>query len=236
MTSNVVLITGALTGIGRATALAFAQEGARIVVSGRRDEAGRALAAELRALGADAEYLRADVRREEDVRDLVEKTVKWFGRLDVAVNNAGTEGRPGPVTEILVDSYNAAFETNVLGTLLSLKHELRVMLAQGHGSIVNLSSVLGQVGVPGASEYVASKHAVEGLTKEIAETILFLHPTRRVSLLASPLSSTVATRRSRRRIRSACAVSCSSRKRKVSALSLTNKNERECDRTQSATA
>src|SRR6266478_5723031 len=109
MTSNVVLITGALTGIGRATALAFAQEGARIVVSGRRDEAGRALAAELRALGADAEYLRADVRREEDVRDLVEKTVKRFGRLDVAVNNAGTEGRPGPVTEISVDSYNAAF-------------------------------------------------------------------------------------------------------------------------------
>ncbi len=168
MSSNVVLITGALTGIGRATALAFAHEGARVVVSGRRDEAGQALAAELRALGAEAEYVRADVRREDDVRSLVDQTVARFGRLDVAVNNAGTEGQPGPVTEQSADSYVATFETNVLGTLLSLKHELRVMLAQGHGNIVNLSSVLGRVGVPGGSVYSASKHAVEGLTKSAA--------------------------------------------------------------------
>ncbi len=168
MSSNVVLITGALTGIGRATALAFAREGARIVVSGRRDEAGQALATELRALGAEAEYVRADVRREDDVSSLVDQTVARFGRLDVAVNNAGTEGQPGPVTEQSADSYVATFETNVLGTLLSLKHELRVMLAQGHGNIVNLSSVLGRVGVPGGSVYSASKHAVEGLTKSAA--------------------------------------------------------------------
>jgi len=174
MSSNVVLITGALTGIGRATALAFAHEGARVVVSGRRDEAGEALATELRALGAEAEYVRADVRHEDDVRSLVDQTVARFGRLDVAVNNAGTEGQPGPVTEQSADSYVATFETNVLGTLLSLKHELRVMLAQGHGNIVNLSSVLGRVGVPGGSVYSASKHAVEGLTKSAAlEAVAF---------------------------------------------------------------
>jgi len=168
MTSKVVLVTGALTGIGRATALAFAREGASIVVSGRRDDAGQALANELRALGADAEYVRADVRREEDVRGLVDKTVARFGRLDVAVNNAGTEGRPGPVVEQTADSYAATFETNVLGTLLSIKHELRVMQPRERGSIINLSSTFGSRGTPGASLYAASKHAVEGLTKSAA--------------------------------------------------------------------
>jgi NAD(P)-dependent dehydrogenase (short-subunit alcohol dehydrogenase family) len=168
MTSRVVLITGALTGIGRATAVAFAQEGSQIVISGRRDEAGQALLAELRALGAEAEFVRADVRHEGDVRNLVDKTVARFGRLDVAVNNAGTEGQPGPLTEQSAETYAATFDTNVLGTILSLKHELRVMLAQGHGNIVNLSSTYGSRGAPGASLYVASKHAVEGLTKAAA--------------------------------------------------------------------
>jgi NAD(P)-dependent dehydrogenase (short-subunit alcohol dehydrogenase family) len=164
----VVLITGALTGIGRATALAFAHEGARIVVSGRRDEAGQALAAELRDVGAEAEFVRTDVRRDDEVGSLVDQTVARFGRLDVAVNNAGTEGKPGPVTEQTPESYAAAFDTNVLGTLLSMKHELRVMQAQGHGSIVNLSSTMGHKGAAGASVYTASKHAVEGLTKAAA--------------------------------------------------------------------
>src|ERR1700681_2075302 len=166
--SPVVLITGALTGIGRATALAFAREGARVVVSGRRDDAGQALATELRGLGADAEYMRSDVRSEDDVRALVDKTLARFGRLDVAVNNAGTEGKSGPVTEQSADSYAATFDTNVLGTLLSMKHELRVMQAQGRGSIVNISSTYGHEGARGASIYAASKHAVEGLTKSAA--------------------------------------------------------------------
>jgi len=165
MSHPVVLITGALTGIGRATALAFAQEGADIVVSGRRDDAGQALVTELRALGAEAEFVHADVRHERDVQNLIDKTVARFGRLDVAVNNAGTEGKPGPLTEQTADSYAATFDTNVLGVLLSMKHELRVMQAQGFGSIVNLSSTMGQRGAPGASLYTASKHAVEGLTK-----------------------------------------------------------------------
>jgi NAD(P)-dependent dehydrogenase (short-subunit alcohol dehydrogenase family) len=168
MNTPVVLITGALTGIGRATAIAFAKEGARIAVSGRRDEAGQKLVAELREMGAEAEYWRADVRHDDDVRSLVDKTVARFGRLDVAVNNAGSEGKPGPVTEQTAESYAATFDTNVLGTLLSMKHELRVMLAQGHGSIVNVSSTYGRVGTAGASVYVASKHAVEGLTKSAA--------------------------------------------------------------------
>jgi NAD(P)-dependent dehydrogenase (short-subunit alcohol dehydrogenase family) len=168
MSTSVVLITGALAGIGRATALAFAREGARIVVSGRRDEIGEALVTELRALGAEAEYVRADVRHEDDVRNLVDQTVARFGRLDVAVNNAGTEGKPGPVIEQSPESYAAVFDSNVLGTLLSMKHELRVMLPQGRGSIINLSSTAGQRGVPGVSIYVASKHAVDGLTRSAA--------------------------------------------------------------------
>jgi NAD(P)-dependent dehydrogenase (short-subunit alcohol dehydrogenase family) len=168
MSNPVVLITGALTGIGRATAFAFAKEGARVVVSGRRDDAGEALAIELRAIGAEAEFIRADVRHENDVRNLVDNTVARFGRLDVAINNAGTEGKPGPVTEQTAESYAATFDTNVLGVLLSKKHELRVMQAQGSGSIVNLSSTMGHRGAPGASLYTASKHAVEGLTKSAA--------------------------------------------------------------------
>jgi NAD(P)-dependent dehydrogenase (short-subunit alcohol dehydrogenase family) len=162
MSSPVVLITGALTGIGRAAAVVFAQEGARVVVSGRRDKQGQELVAELQGLGAEAIFVRSDVRKDEDVRNLVDQTVKRFGRLDIAVNNAGTEGVPGPVTEQTAESFAAPFDTNVLGTLLSMKHELRVMLNQGRGSIVNVSSAYGSVGAAGASVYVASKHAVEG--------------------------------------------------------------------------
>src|SRR5882762_7616721 len=99
MNNPVVLITGALTGIGRATALAFAKAGARLVVAGRREDAGRQLTTELRALGAEAEFIHADVRHEDEVRDLVDRTVARFGRLDVAVNNAATEGQVGPITD-----------------------------------------------------------------------------------------------------------------------------------------
>jgi NAD(P)-dependent dehydrogenase (short-subunit alcohol dehydrogenase family) len=168
MSSPVVLITGALTGIGRATALAFAKEGAHVVVSGRRDEEGKKLVADMRKLGGEAEFIRADVRHEEEVRKLIDKTVERFGRLDVAVNNAGTEGTPGPVSEQTAESFAATFDTNVLGTLLSMKHELRIMLPQRSGSIVNVSSAYGRVGAAGASVYVASKHAVEGMTKSAA--------------------------------------------------------------------
>lgn len=168
MDQPVVLITGALTGIGRATAIAFAREGNRLVVSGRHEEAGHSLAAELRTLGAEAEFLRADVRFEAEIRSVVEQTIERFGRIDAAVNNAGTEGRFDPIVEQSVDNYEATFAANVLGTLLSIKHEMRAMLAQSSGSIINLSSIFGQVGSAGASVYSASKHAVEGLTRSAA--------------------------------------------------------------------
>ena len=168
MPAPVVLVTGALTGIGRATAFAFAREGATLTVSGRREEEGKALEAELRSLGTEAAFISADVRHEDDVRHLIEQVVARFGRLDVAVNNAGTEGHPGPLTDQTPDSFAAMFDTNVLGTLLSLKHELRVMQPQGSGSIINISSTMGERGAANLPLYVASKHAVEGLTKSAA--------------------------------------------------------------------
>jgi NAD(P)-dependent dehydrogenase (short-subunit alcohol dehydrogenase family) len=168
MSSPVVLITGGLTGIGRAAAVAFAKKGAKVVVSGRRDEVGRELAKELRSLGAEAEFVNADVRKDSDVRALVDGTVARFGRLDVAVNNAGTEGLVGPITEQTAESYAATFDTNVLGVVLSMKHEVRVMLGQRSGSIINISSTYGHEGAAGASIYVASKFAVEGLSKSVA--------------------------------------------------------------------
>src|SRR3989475_3543737 len=165
MNKPVVLITGALTGIGRAAAVAFAKKGAKVVVAGRRDEAGKALVKELRSFGSEAEVINADVRKEDDVRALVDKTVARFGRLDVAVNNAGTEGQVGPITDQTAESYAATFDTNVLGVILSMKHEVRVMQGQRNGSIINISSTYGHEGAAGGSRYVGSKNAVEGITK-----------------------------------------------------------------------
>src|SRR5260370_18933683 len=153
MRRAVVLIPGGLTEIGRAAALAFTRERYRVVVSGRHEDVGQGLAAELRGLGGEVEFFRADVRHEDDVRSLVDRTVARFGRLDAAVNSAGTEGKPGPLTEQTADSYAATFDTNVLGTLLSMKHELRVMQAQRSGCIANISSTYGHAGTPRASVY-----------------------------------------------------------------------------------
>jgi NAD(P)-dependent dehydrogenase (short-subunit alcohol dehydrogenase family) len=168
MNTPVVLITGALTGIGRATAFAFAKEGVRLVISGRREAEGKALETELRQRGVEVEFVIADVRHENDVSHLVDRAVARFGRLDIAVNNAGTEGAPGPLTDVSVENYSTMFDTNVLGVVLSLKHELRVMQAQGSGSVVNISSTMGERGAANLSLYTASKHAVEGLTKSAA--------------------------------------------------------------------
>jgi NAD(P)-dependent dehydrogenase (short-subunit alcohol dehydrogenase family) len=164
----VVVITGALSGIGRATAIAFAKDGATVVVSGRRDEAGKALADELRSFGSEAEFINADVRKEDDVRALMDRTIDQFGRLDVAVNNAATEGPVGPITDQTAETYAATFDTNVLGVILSMKHEVRVMQGRGSGNIINISSTYGHAGAAGAAVYVGSKHAVEGITKSVA--------------------------------------------------------------------
>lgn len=166
--NQVVLVTGATAGIGRAAALAFAREGARLVVSGRNAEAGQKLLQELQALGAQAEFVQADVCHEDQVTRLVDFCVSRFGALDVAVNSAGLEGQGGSIMAQTVDSYTATFNANVLGTFLCLKHELRVMSQQQSGAIVNLSSTMGSRGNPQAPMYVASKHAVEGFTKSVA--------------------------------------------------------------------
>lgn len=168
MNNQVILITGALTGIGRAAALAFAKTGARLVVSGRREREGKALEVELQKLGAESIFVQADVRHDEEVRRLIDQAVARFGRLDAAVNNAGTEEQLEPIVNQTAESYAVTFDTNVLGTMLSVKHELRVMTAQKSGSIINISSTYGHKGVAYASVYSASKHAVEGFTKSAA--------------------------------------------------------------------
>ena len=165
---KIILITGALTGIGRATALAFAKQGDTVIIAGRREAEGKALEAELKNLGGGGLFIQADVRHDGDISALVDQTVSRFGRIDAAVNTAGTEGQPGLITDQTAESYAATFDTNVLGTLLSMKHEIRAMQKQGHGNIVNVSSTFGQRGGAYASIYSASKHAVEGLTKSAA--------------------------------------------------------------------
>jgi NAD(P)-dependent dehydrogenase (short-subunit alcohol dehydrogenase family) len=164
----VVLITGALTGIGRATALAFARQQANLIISGRRADKGVAFAQELTRSGADARFVLADVRDEADIARLVDEVKAAFGRLDVAVNNAGVEGKAGPMTSVTVDTYNEVFDTNVKGVLLSMKYQIPLMLQRGSGSIINISSIFGHAGAAGAGVYTASKHAVEGLTRAAA--------------------------------------------------------------------
>jgi len=165
---KVALVTGATSGIGRATALAFARAGARVVVAGRREIEGKATAAEIERLGTQALFVKTDVSRERDVAALVETTVAKFGRLDVAFNNAGTEGAGKPVADESEENFEAVFAINVKGTLLSMKHEIRAMTDGGGGAIVNVSSIVGHIAFPGASVYTASKHAVIGLTRAAA--------------------------------------------------------------------
>lgn len=168
MRKPVVLITGALTGIGRATALAFAARGADVVISGRREEAGHSLLSQLIMRGSDAMFVRADVRIEEEVEQMVASIISRYGHFDVAVNNAGTEGLPRPIHSETVENYQTTFDTNVLGTFLCMKHELAIMRELKRGSVINLSSMVGHIGFAGASVYSASKHAIEGLTKSAA--------------------------------------------------------------------
>src|SRR6202012_955893 len=169
MTRSVVVITGALTGIGEATAKAFARRGDIVVISGRHDDVGARVAQDLKAVGAaDAKFVRVDVRSGPELAHLIDTTITSFGRLDIAVNNAGTEGVMAPVTEVTEAQYTDVFNTNVLGTLLSMGHELRAMQPQGSGAIVNVTSIYGNKGFPNSALYVASKHAVIGLPRSAA--------------------------------------------------------------------
>jgi NAD(P)-dependent dehydrogenase (short-subunit alcohol dehydrogenase family) len=167
-TPRTVIVTGALAGIGHAAAHAFAHHGDHVVVAGRRAEVGARVAAELRAVGAGAEFVQCDVSVEDEVEAVVQTALRRFGRLDVLVNAAGNEGDSTPITDVTVESYARTFDTNVLGTLLGVKHAMRVMADQGHGSIVNVSSTMGERGAQNSALYAASKHAVEGLTKAAA--------------------------------------------------------------------
>jgi len=164
-----VLITGGTSGIGKATALAFAKEGANVVVSGLRVEEGEQVAREITSTGGGALFVQTDVIREDDIIVLIEKTVATFGGLHIAFNNAGVEGQFGLLTtEQSVEHYHQICDVNIRGVLLSMKHEIPAILRSGGGAIVNNSSTGGHIGLPGASVYVASKFAVIGLTKTAA--------------------------------------------------------------------
>ncbi len=166
--NKVVLITGGTSGIGRATAIAFGREGAHVVVSGRRKAEGAETVALLEKAGGKGLFVQADVSDEAQVKALVDTTVKEFGRLDIAFNNAGTEGHPKPTVEATVAEYQQVFDINVKGVFLSMKYEIPALLKTGGGSIINTSSVVGRIGMPGAPLYIASKHAVNGLSKTAA--------------------------------------------------------------------
>lgn len=165
---KVVLVTGGTSGIGKATALAFAKEGAKVVVSGRREAEGTAVVADIKKTGGEAAFVQADVAKEADIKRLVDETVRTYGRLDVAFNNAGVEWMGGTVADATEADYRRVFDINVWGVLAAMKHEIPVMLKTGGGAIINTSSIAGHVGMGGASIYIASKHAVEGLTKTAA--------------------------------------------------------------------
>jgi NAD(P)-dependent dehydrogenase (short-subunit alcohol dehydrogenase family) len=164
---KVALITGGTSGIGREAALEFARAGAKVALAGRRSSEGNAVAAEIAAAGGEALFVQTDIAQEDQVRRLVEATMQRFGRLDIAFNNAGVE-QASPLVEFTEEAYRKVFDINVLGVFLSLKYEIPAMLKSGGGSIINTSSVLGHIGAPGSAIYIASKHAVEGITKTAA--------------------------------------------------------------------
>jgi NAD(P)-dependent dehydrogenase (short-subunit alcohol dehydrogenase family) len=166
-TNKIVLVTGGTSGIGKTTAIAFADAGARVVLTGRREEEGLEVVAEIKKTGGTAAYIRTDVAKEADVVKAVDFVLSTHGRLDVAFNNAGVE-IVGPLDQVTEEQYRRTFDINVWGVLNAMKHEVAAMLKSGGGSIVNVSSIAGHIGLAQASIYVATKHAVEGLTKAIA--------------------------------------------------------------------
>jgi NAD(P)-dependent dehydrogenase (short-subunit alcohol dehydrogenase family) len=166
-TDKIVLITGGTSGIGKVTAIAFAQAGAKVVLTGRREKEGAEVVAEITKNGGAAAFFRADVAKESEVKNAIDFVLSTHGRLDVAFNNAGVE-IVGPLDQITEEQYRRTFDINVWGVLSAMKHEVAAMLKTGGGAIVNTSSIAGRIGLAQASIYVATKHAVEGLTKAVA--------------------------------------------------------------------
>jgi NAD(P)-dependent dehydrogenase (short-subunit alcohol dehydrogenase family) len=168
MQNKVSIITGGASGIGRATAIAFARKGGRVVVADLVDEAGEETVRMIEKAGGEAIFVRTDVSNDVDVRNMVERTVKSFGRLDYAFNNAGIEGVQAATAEFSMDEWNRVIGINLTGVWLCMRYQIPQMLKRGGGVIVNNASILGHVGFANASAYVASKHAVLGLTKTAA--------------------------------------------------------------------
>jgi NAD(P)-dependent dehydrogenase (short-subunit alcohol dehydrogenase family) len=164
----VVLITGATSGIGKATAYAFARQGAKVLFCGRRKELGEQNAREIEALGGQAAFMRADVRNEEEVRNLVNACVQRYGRIDIAFNNAGIEAPPKTVADLSLAEWTNVMNTNLTGVFLGMKYQVPVMLKQGSGCIVNTASVGGHRGFAMIGPYGASKAAVIQLTRVAA--------------------------------------------------------------------
>jgi NAD(P)-dependent dehydrogenase (short-subunit alcohol dehydrogenase family) len=168
MDGHVALVTGASSGIGRAAALAFAEQGATVVVADTNDQGGEATASQIRDAGGQAMFVHADVSDAAQVDAMVERAVSTFGRLDHAFNNAGIEGASAPLTECTRENWDHTLAVNLTGVFLCLQAEIPAMRAGGGGSIVNCASIAGLNGFPGLAAYVASKHGVNGLTKAAA--------------------------------------------------------------------
>ncbi|MGH8008520.1 MAG: SDR family oxidoreductase, partial [Candidatus Binatia bacterium] len=168
MNGKIALVTGASSGIGRATALTFAREGAKVVAADVTVAAGEETVRMIQAAGGEAVFIKADVSKGTDVEALIKKTVETYGRLDCAFNNAGIEGKFSPTIEGTEENWQRVIDINLKGVWLCLKYEIIQMLKQGGGAIVNTASVAGLVGAAGGSAYVASKHGVNGLTKTAA--------------------------------------------------------------------
>jgi NAD(P)-dependent dehydrogenase (short-subunit alcohol dehydrogenase family) len=168
LTGKVAIVTGGSSGIGRASAIAFAREGAKVVIASRREDQGEETVRLVKEAGSDGFFVKTDVAKAADVSAMVEKTVQQYGRLDYAFNNAGIEEAPTPLVDQTEEMFDQIVNINIKGVWLSMKYQIPQMLKNGGGAIVNTSSVGGLIGVPGVPVYVASKHAVLGLTKSAA--------------------------------------------------------------------
>src|ERR1700683_3204284 len=162
-TNKIVLITGGTSGIGKVTSIAFANAGAKVVLTGRREKEGAEVDAEIKKTGGTASFVRADVSKDADIMKAIAFVLSTHGRLDVAFNNAGVE-MLGPLDQVTEEQYRSTFDINVWGVLNSMKHEITAMLKTGGGAIVNTSSIAGHIGLAQASIFVDTKHDVNGLT------------------------------------------------------------------------
>ena len=163
-----VLITGGTSGIGRETAVAFAEQSANVVVSGRREAEGKETARQVEAAGGKALFVKGDVSDEQQMQEMVEKTVKTFGALHIAFNNAGLEGELAPVVEQTAENIDLLLDVNIKGVLFALKYEIPAIRQSGGGAIINNASIGGHISMPGVAVYSGTKHAVIGITKGVA--------------------------------------------------------------------